>query len=329
MPGLVCRIRWRKGLPLSLSVSPRKCFLDLPQELLDKIYRYSLISSEPITVWSGTYEDEECENHPGNLTRTSWETVDTSVTISRDLALGLLLCNQQLSRDTAAVFYRWNTFRFMGDNNWSPLYTFLVMIGQENRRNLQSLEMQMPKPQQVLQHPDGTRTTLDDWPFCEVIPFNTHLRSYSTPSAEGWVDHLDPAIEACFRILGKDRPALTLMLRLDRHHLPGVHVMTDYHFPDLYNFNLDLPVMIEKFRQDFTTKSDGTSQVEVLWKGECKRDQFADQTELIQDSGWLIVEREESHIGQDSTGDHESFMGFTLRRKELSVASFPADIKTS
>ena len=255
--------------------------------------------------------------------------MDTNVAISSDLALGLLLCNQKLSRDAAAMFYRWNTFRFMGGNNWSPLYAFLVMIGQENRRNLQSLEMQMPKPQQVLQHPDGTRTSLDDWPFCKVIPFNTHLRRFSTPSVEGWVDHLDPAIEACFRILGKDRAALTLMLRLDRHHLPGVHVVTDHPFPNLYKFNLDLPVMIEKFRQDFSVSSDGTSHVEVLWKGECKRDQFADRTELIQDSGWLIVERAEMYIDQDSTGHYESFMGFTLRRKGLSVASFPADIKTS
>ena len=331
MPGQVCRIRWRKGLPLSLSVSPRKCFLGLPQELRDKICYYSLISSEPITVWSGTYDVEECENCPGNgnLTRTSWETMDTNVADSGDLALGLLLCNQQLSRDAAAIFYRWNTFRFMGDHNWSPLYTFLVMIGPENRRNLRSLEMQMSKPKQVLQHPDGTRTSLDYWPFCEVVPFNTQLRSYSTPSVEGLVDHLDPAIEACFRILGKNRPALTLMLRLDRHHLPGMHLLTDHHFPDLYYFNLDLPVMIEKFRQDFTANSNGTSQVEVLWKGECKRDQFADLAGPIQDRGWLIVEKEESYFNQDSTDDHEFFMGFALRRKELSVASFPAGIKTS
>ena len=259
----------------------------------------------------------------------SRKTLDTNIAISGELALGLLLCNKQLSRDAAAIFYRCNTFRFMGYDNWSPLYTFLAMVGQENRRNIKSLEMQMSKPPQVLQHPDGTRTSLDPWPFCEVIPFNTQLRSYATPSAEGLVDHLDPGIEACFRILGRNRPALTLVLRLDRHHLPGVRVMTDHHFPDLYNFNLDLPVMIEKFRLDFTANSEGTGQVEVLWKGECERDQFADQTKLVQDSGWLIVEKEESYIGQDSTDDHESLVGFTLRMKELSVASFPADIQTS
>ena len=315
MPGLVCTFRWREG-SLSLSVSLRMFFPDLPQELRDKICYYSLILSEPITVWSGTYDVEERENRPRNSTRTSWETMDTNVAISGDLALGLLWCrNQQLSRDAAAIFYRWNTFRFMGDNNWSPLYTFLVMIGPANRRNLQSLEMQMTKPEKVLQHPDGTRTTLDKWPFGEVIPFSTQLQSYSNPSPEGLVDHLDPAIEACFRILGKNRPALTLILRLDRHDLPGVNVMTDQHIPDLDGSTLDLPVMFEKFRQDYTASSDGTSQVKVLWKGECKSDQFADLTELIQDRGWLILKREEKYVDQDSTGDHGLFMGFTLRRK--------------
>ena len=60
--------------------------------------------------------------------------------------------------------------------------------------------------------------------------------------------------------------------------------MTSHHFSDLYNFNLDLPIMIEKFRQDFTAMSDRTSQVEGLWKEGCKRHQFADQTKLIQAS---------------------------------------------
>ena len=157
------------------------------------------------------------------------------------------------------------------------------MIGQENRRNLKSLEMQMPRPLLVLEHSDGTRSFLADWPLSKAVPCNTHLGSYSTFSMGGWVNHLDPAIEACFCILGKNRPALTLMLRLDRDHLPGVHVIIGYPFPDMHEFGLKLSVVIEKFRQDFTVNSDGTSQVEVLWKGECKRDLFAEQTKFIQD----------------------------------------------
>ena len=93
-----------QGLPLSLSTSPRKCFPDLPQELRDKICYYSLISSEPITIWSRTCEVEECESHPGGFTMNSWGAVVTSVTISGDIALGLLFCTPQLSRDAAAVF---------------------------------------------------------------------------------------------------------------------------------------------------------------------------------------------------------------------------------
>ena len=259
MPGLVCRIRWRKGLPLSLSISPRKCFLDLPQELRDKICQYSLISSESITVWSRTCEDGECESHPGGFTTTSWGAMVNSVTISDDITLGLLFCNRQLSRDAADIFYRRNTFRFMGRNNWSPLYKFLVTIGQENRRNLQSLEMQMPKPIRVLEHSDGTRSSLDDWPLRKAIPCNTHLGSHSTTNIGGWVDHLDPAIEACFRMLGKNRPALTLMLRLDRNHLPGVYFIIRRPFLIIHEFGLELPVMIEKVRQDFTVNSEGTS----------------------------------------------------------------------
>ena len=291
------------------------------------IYFYGLVASEPITVWSGTYRDEdslsetyrdeESLDHLGKVTRKSWKTVDTNITASDDFALGLLLCSQQISRDAAATLYRQNTFRFMGDDNWSPLYAFLVMIGPENRRNLRNLEMQMPKPKQVLQHPDGTRTSLDDWPFSEVIPFNRRLLYHSTPNEDGCVDHLDPAIEACFRIFGKSRPALTLTLRLDRHLLPGLF---DYKHPrDFHYFSMDLPVMIEKLRQDLTTGPSGKSQVDVLWKGECLRGRFADQADKqIRGNGWVIVEREDGYFDHDGLSDNRIILTtlFTLRWKK-------------
>ena len=291
------------------------------------IYFYGLVASEPITVWSGTYRDEdslsetyrdeESLDHLGKVTRKSWKTVDTNITASDDFALGLLLCSQQISRDAAATLYRQNTFRFMGDDNWSPLYAFLVMIGPENRRNLRNLEIQMPKPKQVLQHPDGTRTSLDDWPFSEVIPFNRRLLYHSTPDEDGCVDHLDPAIEACFRILGKSRPALTLTLRLNRHLLPGLF---PYKHPQDFNyFSMDLPVMIEKPRQELTTGSDGKSQVDVLWKGECLRDRFAHHADKqIRGNRWVIVEREDGYLDHDGLSGNRIILTtlFTLRWKK-------------
>ena len=65
--------------------------------------------------------------------------------------------------------------------------------------------------------------------------------------------------------------------------------MTSNHFPDLHDFDFDLPVMIEKFRRDFTASSDGASQIKDLWKEDCKRHQFADQTKLIRDSRWPML----------------------------------------
>ena len=321
MPQLVCRISWRKGLPLGISVSPRVGFLNLPRELRDNVYRYSLINSDPITVWSGTRKDEDDLIYStGKLTQRFCTTVDTHCPILGDLALSLLLCNKQVSREALAILYLCNTFRFMGDNNWNPLYVFLRMIGDENRGNLRGLEMQIPQPRHVWQHPDGTRTSMHDWRFCEVIVQGAYAQSSSPPVVGNVkrVDHLDPAIEACFRILGESRPPISLVLVLDRHYLPGVQVMDDEQHEYAYCFSLDMPLMIEKCRQHFTADHGAISQVEVLWKGECVRDRFTKQTELIQDKGWMIVETKEGYI------HHERYpldtMLFTLRRKETSLA---------
>ena len=323
MPQSVCRISWRKGLPLGICVSPRVGFLDLPRELRDKIYHYSLVVSEPITVWSGTHEEDDDilrSDSPRSVTRRSRTTVDTHSPILHHLALSLLYCNRQVCYEALAILYLYNTFRFTGDSNWNPLYAFLQMIGEENRRRLRSLEMQIPQPMHVWQHADGTRTSMHGWRFSEVIAQGAFAQS-SSLSIVGqikMVDHLDPAIEACFRILGKNRPSLSFVLVLDRHYLPGVRVMYDEQHRYAYCFSLDMPVMIEKCRQHFTADHGVTSQVEVLWKGECIRDQFTKQTTLIQDKGWVIVEAKEGYIHHDRYP--LDTMLFTLRRKETSVA---------
>ena len=325
MPELVCRIQWRKGLPLSLSISPRPSFLDLPRELRDRIYYYSLVASGPITVWSGTHEEDEYTNFHGDMTSRSVETVDISMSVIDRSAVSLIRCNRQVSREAAAMFYRWNTFRFLGHDNWNPLYAFLHMIGEENKSNLRILEMEMHEPKQVRQHPDGTLTDTNYWRFRRVLALSPRLQTTPIPYLNGQIEYLDPAIEACFRILGKDRPALTLMLILTPHYLPGVRVMLDEQNPEDYFFSLDIPVMIEKFRQDLTANSGTKSRVEILWKGGCFRDRFVDQIKLIQNSGWMIIDAKEECTHRDT---YPVFMMlFTLRRKELSATSFPVDTK--
>ena len=57
--------------------------------------------------------------------------------------------------------------------------------------------------------------------------------------------------------------------------------------------------------------------VEVLWKGECGRDRFTGQTQLIREKGWVVVEAKEGYIHHDRYP--KATMLFTLRRREESV----------
>ena len=318
MPERVCRISWRKGSPLALCISPRRGFFDLPRELRDKIYHYSLSAPEPIIVWSGRlgWDDEEHDSSGSLIMRSCITMAEKSATLNH-LALSLILCNRQVSLEAAPIFYRWNTFHFTGERIWSPFYVFLQMIGKKSRDSLRSVELHMSQPQRVWQHADGTRTSLNTWPFREVVAQSRYLQRNSPPLAEGRVDHLDPAIEACFHILGKDRSPLSLVLVLDMHLLPGLVMFHDPHSGQDWEFGLDIPVVIERCRQELTAASGATSMVEVLWKGECWRDRFTSQTKLIHDKGWVIVEAKEGYIHHDRYP--KSTMLFTLRRKEDSI----------
>ncbi|KAI9722634.1 MAG: hypothetical protein M1812_001565 [Candelaria pacifica] len=296
-------------------MSPRIGFLDLPRELRDSIYSYSLIAPEAITVFSGTssHDTEPIPSSEGGTKYATWMTVHTSSTISDKLALCLLSCSVQVSREGANVFYRQNTFQFASGGNWSPLYTFLRTIGKANRDALRSLEVCMPKPERIRQHSDGTLTTLHDWQFIEVISASALWHNYLTPHVERFVDRFDPAIEACFRLLGKDRPQLTLSLLLDINFLPGVQVMNDEQHMDDFFFRLDVPIMIETCRQKMTTSSDGSTGVQVLYKGECLRCHFGSQLKLIQDAGWVVMAAEDGCVPHDVYPMYTTV--FTLQRK--------------
>lgn len=312
MPKLVCRLRWRKGLPLGLSVSSEtSCFLDLPPEIRNKIYHYSLVASEPLTIWSGSHDDDKTEL-PESLTLTSHIKVKIDVSFSNGLALGLLCCNRQVSSETAGILYQENTFRFLGENNWNPLYGFLQSIGEENRHNLRSLEIAMHKPKQLWQHLDGTCTDHTPWwRLCEVVPRPMRSQNSSALFKEGFVDYLDPAIEACFRILGRRKSTLTLRLILWKDYLP--EVMFDSQHPEDFLFGLDLPILIETLRRDLTSDTEAGGQVDVLWQGECLKDEFDEQIELIRNQGWLVVDTAKGSV--NIKVPKKSTVLFTLRRK--------------
>ena len=237
------------------------------------------------------------------------------------LGMGFLLYNQQVSRKTNDLFYRRNTFRIMGYYSWHALYSFLETIGPVNRQILRSLEIQMRQPKHIWQYPDGTCTSMTAWPFREVIAQSRYAQN-CTPLTVGeggnTVEHLDPAIEACFRILGKNRPPLQLVLLLDIEQLPGVELSYDEQHPDDDTFTMDVPLMIERCRQDLTASHDGTSRVEILWKGEFSKRGFIAEEKLVQENGWAIIEAEE-RINDDVDEYCKYTIMFTLRLKDTSV----------
>jgi len=50
MARMVCRLKYHKGQPLSLSIYPGPTFMSLSFDIRQKIYQLLLVSSEPIIV---------------------------------------------------------------------------------------------------------------------------------------------------------------------------------------------------------------------------------------------------------------------------------------
>ncbi|KAL9117177.1 MAG: hypothetical protein Q9187_006289 [Circinaria calcarea] len=242
---------------------------------------------------------------------------DTQVTT----LLSLLRCHRTVASEAAVTFYKFNTFSFAGDHNWSPLYMFLQMIGEKNRGHLRDLVLHIDRPEQVRQHLDGTYTSLEPWYSSRVCPSDEVPLGQLSPAVEGIVERLDPAIKACFRILGRSGPPLTLTLTIDRGYLPGVWLQLAGEHSYYFDWSMVGPDTIERFRQAFTNTSGQASRVDVLWKGDCHKKDFARQMELVQRVGWEIVdlkEAEENHYNYTHPRQRTIFI---LRRKSLEIAS--------
>ncbi len=309
MPKIVSRIRRRKGLPLGLSIYPAPGFLDLPSELRITIYGHLLVASEPITVCSRTSE-EEVLHARGKVSLRSCGTANILPAALGRLTLGLLFCNRQISYEAAAALYRSNTFEFAGRSTWNPLYAFLRMIGEQNRRSLRSLKLDITIPKRLWQYSDGTCTTPDAWCVRKVVDRPAYLQNSPAVFKEGLVDDFDPAIGACLRVLGSNRPSLTFRLNLERSYLPGRKVLRDEEIPgdEDFRYGLESPIALGKYASESTSSDSAESLVDVLWHGEYEREDFLRQQQRLLDSGWIIVDLKES----SHTVDHGKFTRLTL-----------------
>jgi len=103
------------------------------------------------------------------------------------------------------------------------------------------------------------------WPFHRV-----ERTSHFTPGPPRAVESISPAMEACFRILGKAGPALTLRLVLPDGVLPGMLVRSEGWD------SMAIPEQVEKSRTELTAQ-----RVIVLWEGVGLRPQFLEQRATI------------------------------------------------
>jgi hypothetical protein len=326
MPRTVCRITWRKGEPLGLAIYPSLSFLDLPREVRNQIYYEALVVSRPITVSSVTVDDPSYVQH---TPETKQKTVSQKYTIEgRDSILdeitpSLLRCQSQVSSEATTTFYQLNTFYFDGNEVWNPLYTFLKDIGDSNRDHLRNLSIAMAEPyKKIYQDRYGSRISAYRSRVSLLNPVHSsayppsprpaalftrprpmppppgHTQPYYSAFARliprdeflsRPLQYIDPAIQACFRLLGSGRSGspLTLVLVL-RAGVPGVDVKLG-----LSVLPMALPNFIEGVRQEFARS------VRVLWNCVGRRDAVIKQTSSIQAKGWEVVKARDGliHVG--------------------------------
>lgn len=264
-----------------------KTFLSLPREVRDLTYTFALTSLEPIIVWSGEIkttiiEPESVEYSDGIdiFTRPSSEIIVDRINrdmdfsamafSKRNLALGLLQCHPVLASETAAIFYRVNTFTFLGYHSWRPINLWLESIGSQNQKYLTNLEISMPQPMHVKQESDGMRVeTAVSWSltrFEDVAQRHNRLVLSTEQPLEGIVENINPAVEDLFEILGSNGPKLKISFLLTSGVCPGSEPSKheEDQTPGGYWFGMDLPNLTELFRWVYTTNRGGTPRVDIV-----------------------------------------------------------------
>ncbi|TVY45760.1 hypothetical protein LOCC1_G003459 [Lachnellula occidentalis] len=207
-----------------LSIYPAPTFVSLPLEIKIKIYGLLLISSDPITVYTGRRRvlSPRGQRQP----RGTYPKVAA-------VTFGLLQVNRIIADEAAAVFYHHTVFRFCEFQEWplaepwDPLYSFLLIIGDKNRPQLRYLEAQISRPMEVAKDACGTAfSALGGSKWMRKVHARENARTYC-PVMDGEdfplaVDYVSPAIEAVFRILGSEGSRLQLLLHLEVANVPVI-----------------------------------------------------------------------------------------------------------
>lgn len=175
------------------------------------------------------------------------------------------------------MFYRENTFFFLGQHGWTPIASWLDTIGPENRDCLSNLEINAYMPDKVWQQFGEARVepVVLDWRIPShkepIYPRNPSLGWSMRPRKYGLVDNINPSIESIFERLGTRSSVQKVLLNFKLpSHYPGQGTMYEEECPENGWHSMDLPSLVEKFQRlhtDQSTTSGLVSSAEVIWTG--------------------------------------------------------------
>ncbi|KAH6724333.1 hypothetical protein BKA61DRAFT_27660 [Leptodontidium sp. MPI-SDFR-AT-0119] len=313
MAPMVCRLKYRKGKPLSLSIYPAPTFTSLPLEIRNKIYALLLISSDPIAVYTKRsilpigehfYPPDHPPPHhqPGSKVST--------------ITFSLLRVNKTISIEAAAIFYKHNIFHFRGSQQyplvdpWDPLYSFLLTIGDRNRACLRYIEAEISRPRALWRDACGSTSALVNGSFWLREVYKCAQDQHSIGSGGGVQkyphvhdqqyepgptrDYVSPAIEAVFRILGAAGSKLRILLLLGFADLPEITRVNGR----LEGWSAEVPDHVEEMRRRITgdagngnvDEEGAAGRVDVRWRAMFFKEGFEERVGRIEEDGWDVLD---------------------------------------
>ncbi|PNS17615.1 hypothetical protein CAC42_3010 [Sphaceloma murrayae] len=233
---------------------------DLPRELRDQVYKESLISEHDIEVSTlrMRFEGTQPVFDPDD---------EAKATSLKGLNLGLLKADPMIAREAAQVFYSKNKFAFHGHRDWSVAVDWLRSIGEDNRRLLTNIELDVRQIHRAYQFSDGLREGYFQRRCSSRHPLLQCPNEDGT-WPEGDVDDVDHTMEDVFTALTDctDGAKLALHLRYVGGGYPGCFEdpsNIDETNDDNY-FSMDLPNLIEAWRAKHSDP-DKKRDIDVLW----------------------------------------------------------------
>ncbi|KAF4633688.1 hypothetical protein G7Y89_g4431 [Cudoniella acicularis] len=299
-----------------------------PREIRNAIYSYAVTSPSPVIAWCGpitSLSQLECwQRHVYGNDCVAIEDYKLNSLPVQLLARNLICSNGQIAKEAAIIFYRKNSFLFVGDYTWEDATKWLENIGPSNRNCLARIEMNFRKPPHVWQQLDGTRIVLleDGWQEYNrrepIFERNIHL-ILSDKAVDGVVKNINPAVESFFRLLGTgDESSVLVSMHLSNQTLPGLQLTTDEQHPYANWLSMDLPNLTERFCSFSISGVPKSRPIEVIWKGNESIVAFDAETRKVEEKGWEIVDavgKEKCDWAENGIPYLEAF--FTLRRKEI------------